>query len=307
MAPSSLVGIAPRYSACRAAFSQRRHGQFVGLFSVVSPNSLVAHRRTSTSASVSASENPSNVRRLWNRFVRWSYRQLSAKLYPPKADICNCGVDLGIVLPRAELVSRTDIEPGSKEWRMQMFGAALYLHVAGATARDGDSSMLCGKDVLEVACMRGGGARYLAEVTRPRTYVASDNIDVHIDRCRVLPHDHLPHLRFEVADAEALPNVYAPESFDVILCIQAVTIFRDIPGFVHGASRVLRQGGRLLIADAFTSSKMAMLQACMQEAGLIIEVNEDISKAVHAVGLCPIGVGISYLRVVARKSDNTDK
>ena len=61
------------------------------------------------------------------------------------------------------------------------------------------------KDVLEVACMRGGGARYVANALGPSSYLATDLAERSIQLC-VERHGEDPlvqegRLRYEVADA----------------------------------------------------------------------------------------------------------
>jgi len=239
---------------------------------------------------------------LWTRFVHWSYSKLGHHIYPPKADICNCGVDLQIQLPQPELVLRDGIERGSAEWRMQLYGAALYWHAATTPRekmRKPDLDMLRGKDVLEVACMRGGGARYLTEVAGVNSYVATDNVQEHLDACsRLAPH---PNLRFEHADALALSHHFAPASFDAVICVQAVASFADIPRFVREASRVLRPGGRLIICEALVRDKFKFILDTVAEESMTLHVCADVSRAVHAVGLCKVPAGISYLHICAQK------
>jgi len=143
---------------------------------------------------------------LWGSFVKWSYKWLGDSVYPVKADICNCGADLGVRIPKPELIRREGVEPGSREYKMQLYGAALYYHMATMTTevtKKAQPDMLRDKDVLEVACMRGGGARYLAEVVGPRRYLGTDNLQEHIDRCR-RDHGEWPGLEFQVTDAHHL-------------------------------------------------------------------------------------------------------
>merc|ERR1712216_267048 len=190
------------------------------------------------------------------------------------------------------------------EWRKQLYCAALYLHAA-TRPREGmkkaDLDMLRGKDVLEVACMRGGGARYLVEVAGPKSYVGVDNVQEHIDIC----HRHAPHpnLRFELGDAMTLDRHFTPESFDVILCIQAVASFDDIPKFIRDAARLLRPGGLLVMCEALVRDKFKAILDSAQDEQLQLDVCADLSRAVHAVGLCKVPHGISYLHIVTRKEE----
>merc|ERR1711879_295185 len=187
-------------------------------------------------------------------------------------------------LPRPELLMREGIEHGSYEWRMQLYGAALYWHLAitpGSKANEADPDLIRGKDVLEVACMRGGGARYLTEVGGPRTYVATDNLSEHIERGKKLHADATaPGLRFEVADALSLHEVYPAESFDVVLCIQAAANFSAIRIFLESAKYVLRPGGRVIFCDSVNRQASETWQAALYDARLVVDAWTDLSRAV---------------------------
>lgn len=239
----------------------------------------------------------------WTRFVAWSYKRFGQYAYPVKADICNCGIDLAIKIPRPELVLREGIERGSMEWRMQLFGAALYWFIARISNEkicDANDNMLRGKDVLEVACMRGGGAAYLMEVAGPRTYVATDNVEEHVEGCRKL---HRPRegLRFDLAEASSLHRCFAAETFDFVICIQAATKFADIQGFIKAAHYVLRPGGRLILVDAFARDKYNAIQLDLQNVGFVQTGVHDLSRAVHAAGLCSVPPGLAYFHIIAQK------
>ncbi|CAK0841224.1 unnamed protein product [Prorocentrum cordatum] len=115
--------------------------------------------------------------------------------------------------------------------------------------------MMRGKDVLEVACARGGGARYLAEVAGPRSYVATDYLESNLEICR-RTHSPLENLEFRLVDASEIGDIFPAASFDFVLCVQAVTHFQDARKFVFGASQVLRPGGGLLMCDTFQRDKL---------------------------------------------------
>uniref|UniRef100_A0A7S0F914 Methyltransferase domain-containing protein n=1 Tax=Pyrodinium bahamense TaxID=73915 RepID=A0A7S0F914_9DINO len=240
----------------------------------------------------------------WSRFVQWSYRTFGRWLFPQRADICNCGADFGAPIPQSELVIREGMQHGSKEWRMQLFGAALYWHVAtlpGEKMIEANPEMFRGADVLEVACMRGGGARYLTEMMGPRRYLATDSVQEHVDECRQL-HKDVPGLEFERLDAMELAERLPKECFDYVICIQAASSFSDLQRFVHGVGHVLRPGGRLLLCDGLTRPKLEIILETMHQTGLEQDACSDMSRAVHAVGLCRIPPSLSYLRLVARKA-----
>ena len=123
----------------------------------------------------------------WNDLVRLSYKWLGSTYFSQKADICNCGGDFGRTLPKPEVLRRDGIAANTSEHRMMLYGASLYYHLATNISekfKEAKPEMLRGKDVLEVACMRGGGARYLMEVCEPRRLLAVDHVQEHIDSCK---------------------------------------------------------------------------------------------------------------------------
>lgn len=267
-----------------------------------SSGSALRASASATAAGIAASIVPLG-KSAWDRFVEFSYRHFGQLAYPSNTDFCNCGIDMGTSIPRADLVKRDDVVEGTREWRMQLYGAALYWHLAttpGEAPGKADVDMLRGKDVLEVACMRGGGARYLKEVAGPRLYVATDAVDSHVERCRG-EGPEVEGLRFEVADAAALSDAFAADTFDVVMCVQAAASFGDLPGFGRGLMHVLRPEGRVILCDALSRQAMKDVLDALQDAGLEVDVIADLGRNVDAVGLCKVPRGVSYLRIVARK------
>jgi len=85
-------------------------------------------------------------------------------------------------------------------------------------------------------------APYLAYVT------ATDITPQMLQQAQKLAADrHLSNITIETADAEALP--YHDDSFDLVTCRIAPHHFNDIPLFLAGSTRVLRQGGLLAVVD----------------------------------------------------------
>lgn len=230
-------------------------------------------------------------------------RMLGRSLYPDKVDLCNCGADLGVLIPKPQLLERAGIEKESKEWRRQTYGAALYWHLAtmpGENLKKADPTWLKGKEILEVGCMRGGGARYLAEVCETKRYIATDSLQEHIQECLKL-HSAFPGLRFEVADATKLAENYPGSTFDFVLAVQVDLSREGYVRFVEGAHAVLRTGGRLLLCGPVGRAKLQSILDTIESLGMVTDAQSDLSRAVHAVGFCTIPKGLSYLRIVARK------
>ncbi len=100
-----------------------------------------------------------------------------------------------------------------------------------------------GKDVLEVACGAGLGLGWLAK--RARCVEAGD---IDEENCRIARETYRGEakIRVERMDASDLP--FEDGSFDVALLFEALYYLPDAPRFLTEAGRVLRCGGRLLIA-----------------------------------------------------------
>jgi SAM-dependent methyltransferase len=118
------------------------------------------------------------------------------------------------------------------------YGLQLYAAVAGAAD-------LTGKDVLEVGCGRGGGTAFVFERFGPRSVTGLDLAHRAVDRCR--QRYGRPGLSFVAGDAEQLP--FADGAFDAVLSVESSHCYADPSRFWREAHRVLRPGGRLLLAD----------------------------------------------------------
>lgn len=119
------------------------------------------------------------------------------------------------------------------------YGLQLYAAVAGGWD-------LSGKDVLEVGCGRGGGAAFVFETHGPSSMTGLDLAHKAIDRCR--RRYGRPGLEFVAGDAENLP--FGDGAFDAVLSVESSHCYASPPRFWGEAHRVLRPGGRLLLADA---------------------------------------------------------
>ncbi len=103
---------------------------------------------------------------------------------------------------------------------------------------------LCGgKDVLEVACGTGQGLAHLASVAR--SVRAGDVSPELVATARRVHGDAVP---VEQLDAHRLP--FADRSLDVVILFEALYYLRDPAAFVSECARVLRPGGKVLVATA---------------------------------------------------------
>ncbi len=118
------------------------------------------------------------------------------------------------------------------------FGRQLYAVVAGAADLEG-------LKVLEVGSGRGGGTAFVFEHAGPKSIVGLDLARTAVERARA-QHGR-PGLEFVAGDAEALP--FGDQSFDAVLSVETSHCYGDVPRFLREVHRVLRPGGRLLLAD----------------------------------------------------------
>ena len=141
------------------------------------------------------------------------------------------------------------------------------------------SVSLTGADVLEVGCGRGGGAQFLAETYAPRSYWATDLSWIFIGSARLRRRS--PGLRFRFAQANHLP--FRAHSFDIGLSVESVHLLHDKAAFLQEMARVLRPGGRLLIADFFyardsSPSALTSFRKTIVESGLELDTEENWTK-----------------------------
>ena len=254
------------------------------------------------------------ISRFFFQLERWRGKT-QRSTYPPILDICNSGGKFGTPIPRPDIVLRKGFPKGTWEWQMHMYGAALYWHVAvtvGDSIVDLDEDHLREKSVLEVGCMRGGGARYLAEVAAPREYVATDTSQANVDACNNI-HVPLPlNLRYEQADVGSLPAKFGTDAFDALICVEAAADMEDKAAFAQSARTVLKPNGVILLCDAFMPQELHDLLDRFKAHNFDIEVCTDIGKWVRATGLSPVEIAEShsvygvaactYMRILARKT-----
>ena len=100
-----------------------------------------------------------------------------------------------------------------------------------------------GKDVVEVACGSGQGLGYLAGISK--SLEAGDYSDEILSITR---RHYEKRIALKQFDAQEMP--FADKSKDVIILFEAIYYIPDAERFVRGCSRVLRPGGKVLIATA---------------------------------------------------------
>lgn len=99
------------------------------------------------------------------------------------------------------------------------------------------------KDVLEVACGTGQGLGYLAALAK--SLRAGDYSEKILEIAKAYYKDRIELQQF---DAQEMP--YADNSQDVIIMFEAIYYIPSAEKFVSECKRVLRDGGKVLIATA---------------------------------------------------------
>ncbi len=123
-------------------------------------------------------------------------------------------------------------------------GPLLFRFPAADLARRISRVVPTGGTVLEVACGTGIATEYLRAGLDPAVAIVASDLNPDMLTHAVERRGHLEGVRFEQADALALP--YPDASFDAVVCQFGIMFFPDkARGFAEMA-RVLRPGGTLL-------------------------------------------------------------
>jgi ubiquinone/menaquinone biosynthesis C-methylase UbiE len=133
----------------------------------------------------------------------------------------------------------------------------LYHHVA-------TQAPLRGKNILEISCGHGGGASYLVRGFQPQRYTALDLNPAGIRFCQ--QRHQIEGLVFIPGDAENLP--FEPNTFDVVVNVEASHCYPNFPQFLAEVARVLRPVGHFLYADFRFSDQLAEWEQALVAAPL---------------------------------------
>jgi ubiquinone/menaquinone biosynthesis C-methylase UbiE len=184
--------------------------------------------------------------------------------------------------------------PLEPEDEIHRYPMQLYHHVAKHVS-------WTNADALEVSSGRGGGASFIMRHFKPRTYVGVDFSAKAIEFCR--SHHILEGLRFEHGNAEDLK--YPDNSFDVIVNVEASLYYPNVKKFFQHVKRVLKPGGYFLYTDLRYEEKISEWHTQIEEIGLKIIKEEDITdnvlKAMELDRERRIHLVDTYIPVILRK------
>jgi SAM-dependent methyltransferase len=141
-----------------------------------------------------------------------------------------------------------------------------------------------GKDVLEAACGTGQGLGYLAK--RAKSLSAGDYT---ADILKIAREHYGDRIDLKQFDAQAMP--YADNSMDVIILFEAIYYVPSAEKFVSECRRVLRKGGKVLIATANKDLYDFNASPYSHNYYGVVELNELFSKqgfSVECFGNTPV-------------------
>jgi ubiquinone/menaquinone biosynthesis C-methylase UbiE len=151
------------------------------------------------------------------------------------------------------------------------YPAQLYDHVV-------NRADLKGKKVLEVGAGRGGGASYITRYYEPESYIALDISDSSINFCN--EHYNIDGLSFKCGVAEKLP--FEDNSFDFVVNVESARCYNDMQAFFDEVHRVLKDDGKLLIADMIYPNELEDFNSRIDKSGFKKEHETNISMNVVA-------------------------
>ena len=102
--------------------------------------------------------------------------------------------------------------------------------------------------VLDAGCGTAAVIELLSRKYPDKEYTGIDISEKMID---VANKKHLKNARFVQGDCENLP--FEKESFDAVICSQSFHHYTDPQAFFNSVSRVLKNGGRLILRDMSTN------------------------------------------------------
>lgn len=149
-----------------------------------------------------------------------------------------------------------------------------------------------GKRVLEVACGAGGGLELMRQTADQ--VVGLDctwNVLTHALTAAAVP--------LTQADGQALP--LASDSFELVVCFEALYYMDDPAAFLRECRRVLVHGGRVLLCEsnpdwhAFAPGELSTRYPSAQELGELLCAGEFRHVTLHGAMPAPPGAGRATL------------
>jgi SAM-dependent methyltransferase len=134
------------------------------------------------------------------------------------------------------------------------------------------------KKVLEVGCGRGGGASYISRYYKPSSYIG---MDISQSSCNFCNNYHkVDNLSFIHGIAESIP--FEDNSFDFVVNVESARCYNDMQAFFNEVYRILRPGGKLLLADMIYPKELEGFNKRIDKAGFKRISEKNISANIVA-------------------------
>lgn len=191
---------------------------------------------------------------------QWWHRTMNKYDSENAANFMNYGYESLNGDPRLKLVNGDETD---------RYCIQLYDHVV-------NRADLKGKKVLEVGSGRGGGASYITRYFKPESYVGMDISESSISFCN--KHYKVDGLSFKHGIAEKLP--FEDNSFDFVVNVESARCYSDMQAFFNEVYRVLKDDGKLLIADMIYPKEIEEFNARIARSKFKKQEETNISKNV---------------------------
>jgi ubiquinone/menaquinone biosynthesis C-methylase UbiE len=165
---------------------------------------------------------------------------------------------------------------GPERFQLQLYGELLKLL--------NESPVESGLErVVEISCGRGGGLHHLARRLPPGTRLIGLDFSAHAIAFCQRRYAPVADLHFVRGNALHLP--FNERAIDVAVSVEASHAYGDDAAFLREVARVLRPGGRFLLADYRTRRKVHRLEQLAHAAGLRGELRDITPNVVSACEL----------------------
>lgn len=127
--------------------------------------------------------------------------------------------------------------------------------------------------VLELASGKGFNGHWLAPRNPPIQFHGIDLTPHHVALAR---RKRRPNLTFQVGDYQHLP--FPDAQFGLVFAIECLCHARDLGEVLGEAYRVLRPGGRLMLADGFRRPGFSALEPALEVAAQLVELSMTVER-----------------------------
>ncbi len=152
-------------------------------------------------------------------------------------------------------------------------------------------------ETLDVGCGRGDTISVLHQYFQPQKMVGLDLSATAVAFCK-RQHTY-DNTHFLEGDAENLP--FANASFDVVTNLESSHNYPNVFAFYQEVARVLRPNGDFLYTDLFSLNRLEQHTRSLQQNGLIIEQDRDITTNVF---LSSDEIGQTHFNAFYQGNDN---